>query len=102
MTGTAPQTPDANQTHTADAHRFEATCTASRASRHLHRHGPPRTGPRVRAELTLASDRPARAGASHVAVAPPPQLFEQRRDPLFAAAHDTLQQPLAVDVEAEP
>ncbi|MCZ4606589.1 hypothetical protein O3S80_23100 [Streptomyces sp. Lzd4kr] len=101
MTGTAPQTLDANQPHTADAHLFEATCTASRASRRLHRHGPPRTGPRGRAELTIVSDRPARARASRVAVAAPP-LFEQRLHPLLAAARDTLQQPPAVDVEAEP
>ncbi|MGW4169172.1 hypothetical protein ACWEGX_19860 [Streptomyces chartreusis] len=102
MTGTAPRTPDTNQPHTADTHLFGATCTASRAGRRLDRHGPPRSGPRAGAEFTITSDRPARARASRVAVAPPPQLAEQRRLPLSAAAHDTLQQRPAVDVEAEP
>ncbi|WP_435210445.1 hypothetical protein [Streptomyces sp. bgisy034] len=102
MTGTAPQTPGTNRPHTADTYLFGATCTASRAGRRLDRHGPPRSGPRAGAELTIASDRPDRVRASRVAVAPPPQLSGQRRDPLSAAAHDTVQQPPAVDVEAEP
>ncbi|WP_411158572.1 OsmC family protein [Streptomyces sp. TRM68416] len=84
-----------------------ATCVAFYAGRYLQRHRLPRSGLRVRAEFTMATDRPARVTALRVVVVPPPDLPRQRRDALLAVAshctvHNTLHQPPAVTVELEP
>lgn len=83
-----------------------AACVAFYAGRYLQRHGLPRSGLRVRAEFTMAADRPARVASLRLVIAPPPELPEQRRAGLLAVAshctvHNTLQQPPEVDIELE-
>ncbi|MFE1788294.1 OsmC family protein [Streptomyces sp. NPDC059525] len=83
-----------------------ATCVAFYAGRYLHRHGLPRKGLRVRAEFTMAADRPARISVVRVVVVPPPELPEQRRAGLLAVAshctvHNTLRQVPEVGIEME-
>ncbi|MEU9385145.1 OsmC family protein [Streptomyces sp. NPDC048279] len=79
---------------------------AFHSGRYLQRHGLPRAGLRVRAEFTMAADRPARVGSLRLVIAPPPELPEQRRAGLLAVAshctvHNTLHQPPEVDIELE-
>lgn len=83
-----------------------AACVAFYAGRYLQRHGLPRAGLRVRAEFTMAADRPARVSSLRLVIAPPPELPEQRRAGLLAVAshctvHNTLQQPPEVGIELE-
>ncbi|GAA3880461.1 hypothetical protein GCM10023084_36760 [Streptomyces lacrimifluminis] len=83
------------------------TCVAFRAGRHLHRDHLPRTGPRVRTEFTMATDRPARVASLRVVVVPPPELPEQRRAALLAVAshctvHNILDQPPEATIGLEP
>ncbi|WP_329530978.1 OsmC family protein [Streptomyces sp. NBC_01450] len=83
-----------------------AACVAFYAGRYLQRHGLPRAGLRVRAEFTMAADRPARVSSLRLVIAPPPDLPEQRRAGLLAVAshctvHNTLHQPPEVDIELE-
>ncbi|MDX3458608.1 hypothetical protein PV396_42935 [Streptomyces sp. ME02-8801-2C] len=80
---------------------------SGRRGRQLHRHGLGRAGLRVRAEFTMATDRPARVGSVRVVVSPPPGLPEERRAALLAVAshctvHNTLHQPPAIGIELEP
>ncbi|WP_367325279.1 OsmC family protein [Streptomyces sp. HUAS ZL42] len=84
-----------------------ATCVAFYAGRYLHRHGLPRRGLRVRAEFTMATDRPARVGTVRLTITPPPALSAQRHAALLAVAahctvHNTLRQPPEIDIQLEP
>ncbi|MGW3361142.1 OsmC family protein [Streptomyces bungoensis] len=81
-----------------------ATCVAFYAGRFLDRHDLPRSGLRVRAEFTMATDRPARVASLRVVIVPPPDLPEQRRAALLAVAshctvHNTLEQPPRTVIE---
>ncbi|GAB2909422.1 OsmC family protein [Streptomyces heilongjiangensis] len=84
-----------------------ATCVAFYAGRYLHRHGLPGSGLRVRAEFTMAADRPARVASLRLVIVPPPGLPEGRRAALLAVAshctvHNTLRRPPEIDIELEP
>lgn len=81
-----------------------ATCVAFYAGRYLLRHDLPCEGLSVRAEFTMATDRPARVTAVRLVIVPPPQLPEERRPGLLAVAshctvHNTLQRAPHVDIE---
>ncbi|MFK0113446.1 OsmC family protein [Streptomyces sp. NPDC091217] len=83
-----------------------AGCVAFYAGRYLDRHGLHRTGLRVRAEFTMAADRPARIGRVQVTVVPPPALSAQRHAALLAVAshctvHNTLQDPPEINIELQ-
>ncbi|WP_171113580.1 MULTISPECIES: OsmC family protein [Streptomyces] len=83
-----------------------ATCVAFYAGRYLHRHGLHRSGLRVRAEFTMAPDRPARVASVRVTVVPPPALSPQRHAALLAVAshctvHNTLHQPPEITIALE-
>jgi putative redox protein len=80
------------------------TCVAFYAGRYLARHGLPRTGLRVRAEFTMATDRPARVAAVRMRILPPSGLPEERSAGLLAVAshctvHNTLRHPPEVEIE---
>lgn len=84
-----------------------AGCVAFYAGRYLHRHGLGSEGLRVRAEFTMATDRPPRVDSVRIVVAPPPGLSEQRRAALRAVVshcpvHNTLRQPPKVAIEVAP
>ncbi|WP_405577286.1 OsmC family protein [Streptomyces sp. NBC_01092] len=84
-----------------------ATCVAFYAGRYLRRHGLHHTGLQVRAEFTMAIDRPARVASVRVILTPPSALSAQRHAALLAVAshctiHNTLRQPPAIDIELEP
>ncbi|MFF4582655.1 OsmC family protein [Streptomyces sp. NPDC001389] len=84
-----------------------ATCVAFYAGRYLLRHDLPRAGLVVRAEFTMATDRPARVAAVRIVIVPPPQLPEGRRAGLLAVAshctvHNTLQRPPDIDIGLAP
>jgi uncharacterized OsmC-like protein len=84
-----------------------AGCVAFYAGRYLHRHGLDSEGLRVRAEFTMASDRPPRVDAVRLVVAPPPGLSEQRRAALrvvvsHCPVHNTLLEPPEVHIEVAP
>ncbi|MFI9617218.1 OsmC family protein [Streptomyces sp. NPDC052023] len=83
-----------------------ATCVAFYAGRYLQRHGLHRSGLRVRAEFTMAPDRPARVASVRVTVVPPPALSAQRHAALLAVAshctvHNTLHQPPEITIGLE-
>ncbi|MHC3474825.1 OsmC family protein [Streptomyces sp. 7R007] len=84
-----------------------ATCVAFYAGRYLHRHRLPGTGLRVRAEFTMATDRPARVASVRLVVVAPSELPEQRRAGLLAVVshctvHNTLNRPPEINIELEP
>ncbi|MEW1636845.1 OsmC family protein [Streptomyces sp. NPDC093801] len=84
-----------------------ATCVAFYAGRYLLRHGLSCRGLGVRAEFTMAGDRPARVAAVRLVIVPPPELPEGRRAGLLAVAshctvHNTLQQPPDIGIDLAP
>lgn len=84
-----------------------ATCVAFYAGRFLHRHGLTQSGLRVRAEFTMAPDRPARVDAVRIVVSPPPGLPPERLPALSAVVshctvHNTLRQPPEIAIKVVP
>ncbi|MEV0737835.1 OsmC family protein [Streptomyces sp. NPDC050549] len=81
-----------------------AGCVAFYAGRYLLRHGLNGEGLRVRAEFTMATDRPPRVDTVRLVVAPPRGLSEQRCAALHAVVshctvHNTLLRPPEIVVE---
>ncbi|MFK0237833.1 OsmC family protein [Streptomyces vinaceus] len=81
-----------------------ATCVVFYAGRYLLRHGLSREGLGVRAEFTMAADRPARVAAMRLVIVPPALLPEGRRAGLLAVAshctvHNTLQRPPEISID---
>ncbi|WP_173059452.1 OsmC family protein [Phytohabitans houttuyneae] len=81
-----------------------ATCVAFYAGRYLSRHGFVRDGLGVSAEYQMATDRPARVAAVHLALRVPADLPPERREALVAVAshctvHNTLVSPPSVTID---
>jgi putative redox protein len=79
-----------------------ASCIAFYAGRYMVRHGLDRDRLRVRADFTIATDRPARIDSVVINI-DAPGLPADRRKALLAVAshctvHNTLQQPPAVAI----
>ncbi len=81
-----------------------AACVAFYAGRFLQRHGLPDDCLRVRAEFSMADDRPVRVAAVRMQVLLPVELSEPREEALrsvigHCTVHNTLRFPPEVAVE---
>lgn len=81
-----------------------ASCVAYYAGRYLARHGLGAEGLAVRADFTMAADRPARVASVRLRITVPSGLPDQRRAAFLAVVshctvHNTLQQAPAVSID---